>query len=164
MYESYKRHQAELHAHETHLRRNFPNSVWSSVTVNMGPRTITHPHVDGANRPDGWCPVFPLGTFNPRTGGHLVLPDLKLVIEFPAGCVIFLPSSLLVHYNTPIQMHEKRYSITQYTAGGLFRWASNGFQTQDTFLAKASHEEKVKWLADRATRWERGLDFFPIIM
>ncbi|KAJ3804808.1 hypothetical protein EV368DRAFT_66071 [Lentinula lateritia] len=164
MYEDYRLHQEELHDKEPHLRRNFPNSIWSSLTVNCGPQSVTNPHVDGRNRPDGWCPVLSLGPFNHRLGGQLVLPDLKLVIEFPPGCVIFLPSALLVHYNCPIQAGERRYSITQYTAGGLFRWVANGFQTQEAFLARATAAEKKKWRLNRATRWEHGLRFFPVIV
>ncbi|KAF9042688.1 hypothetical protein BDP27DRAFT_1347149 [Rhodocollybia butyracea] len=163
MYADYKQHQDVLHTHETHLRRNFVDSVWSSLTVNCGPRTETDPHVDCRNRPDGWCPVFALGLFNSRIGGHLVLPDLKLVLEFPSGCAIFLPSALLVHYNTAIQEGEHSYSLTQYTAGGLFRWVANGFQTQETFLTHALADVKAKWWQDRKTRWKRGLQFFPIV-
>ncbi|KAH7868548.1 uncharacterized protein C8R40DRAFT_1061804 [Lentinula edodes] len=121
MYEDYHLHQEELHDKELHLRCNFPNSVWSLLTVNCGPQSVTNPHVDGRNRPDGWCPVLSLGPFNHRLGG-------QLVIEFPPGCVIFLPSALLVHYNCPIQEGEHRYSITQYTAGGLFWWVKENEQ------------------------------------
>lgn len=163
MFHDYQRHQQELHAGEPHLCWNFPNSVWSSITVNCGPQSTTDPHTDAANRPDGWCSILALGRYNYRLGGHLVLPDLKLVLEFPPGCVVFIPSALLVHYNCPIQPQETRYSITQFTAGGLFRWVANGFQTQSTFLSCASSSELTKWWEERKTRWMRGLQFFPII-
>ncbi|KAF9000050.1 hypothetical protein BDZ89DRAFT_969172 [Hymenopellis radicata] len=103
-----------------HLRRNFKNSPFACMTVNCGPRVVCDDHTDSANKPDGWCAVTPAGRFNSRKGGHLVLWDLKLIIEFPAGCTIFLPSALLRHSNLPIQLGETRYSITQYSAGGLF--------------------------------------------
>lgn len=163
LYEELIQHQNLLHAHEPQLCRNFPNSAWSSLTVNCGPQTTTDPHVDSANQPTSWCPIAALGPFNAQTGGQLVLPDLKLVIEFPPGCIIFLPSALLVHYNCPIQPGEKRYSITQYTAGGLFRWVANGFQTQEAFLACASISEQEAWWVNRERRWECGLKFFPVI-
>lgn len=164
MHEAYRQHQDILHSHECHLRQNFDNSVWSSMTVNFGPQTVTHPHVDHRNRPDGWCPILAGGNFDYQKGGQLVLPDLKLVIEFPPGCVIFLPSALLVHYNCPIQPHETRYSITQYTAGGLIRWVENGFQTQEVMLSKLTVQEKKIWQDDRKLRWERGLQFFPPVL
>ncbi|KAE9393278.1 hypothetical protein BT96DRAFT_829506 [Gymnopus androsaceus JB14] len=66
LYDRYKQHQDVLHAHEPHLRRNFPNSVWSSLMVNCGPQSTTDPHVDGANVPDGWCPILGLGNYNFR--------------------------------------------------------------------------------------------------
>ncbi|KAJ3860342.1 hypothetical protein EV359DRAFT_75214 [Lentinula novae-zelandiae] len=146
MYKDYHQHQEELHDKEPHLRRNFPNSIWLLLTVNCGPQSVTNPHVDGCNRPDGWCPVLSLGPFNHWLGGQLVLPDLKLVIEFPPGCVIFLPSALF------------------YTAGGLFRWVANGFQTQEAFLARATAAEKKRWWLNHATQWEHGLCFFPVIV
>ncbi|KAF8910708.1 hypothetical protein CPB85DRAFT_1435178 [Mucidula mucida] len=38
--------------------------------------------------------------------------------------------------------------MTQYTAGGLFRWVANGFQTQEKFWENASEEEHAQWLTD----------------
>ncbi|KAF8877012.1 hypothetical protein CPB85DRAFT_1184797, partial [Mucidula mucida] len=128
MYDVYEEHQRRLHASNPRLRKNFVNSVFSCLTVNSGPRTVTDPHADSANRPDGWCGITCCGPFDYKRGGQLVLWDLKLVIDFPPGCTIFIPSALLVHSNCPIQPGERRYSMTQYTAGGLFRWAANGFQ------------------------------------
>ncbi|KIY61385.1 hypothetical protein CYLTODRAFT_447726 [Cylindrobasidium torrendii FP15055 ss-10] len=43
------------------------------------------------------------------------------------GVTVFIPSALITHYNLPIAPGETRYSITQYSAGGLFRWVNNGF-------------------------------------
>ncbi|KAF8915768.1 hypothetical protein CPB85DRAFT_1374969 [Mucidula mucida] len=155
MYDVYAEHQRQLHASNPRLRQNFANSVFCCLTVNSGPRTVTDPHADSANRPDGWCGITCCGPFDHKRGGQLVLWDLKLVIDFPPGCTIFIPSALLVHSNCPIQPGERRYSMTQYTAGGLFRW--------EKFWENASEEERAQWLTDRATRWERGLALFPII-
>jgi len=54
-------------------------------------------------------------------GGHLGLWDLGIVVEFPPNSTILIPSSLIVHSNTPIQSDKVRYSIVQYATGHLFR-------------------------------------------
>jgi hypothetical protein len=58
----------------------------------------------------------------------------QLVIEFPPGSTILIPSSILSHSNTAVDDQEHRYSFTQYAAGGLFRWVDNGFRTLDSPL------------------------------
>ncbi|KAJ7620521.1 hypothetical protein DFH06DRAFT_1010638, partial [Mycena polygramma] len=52
--------------------------------------------------------------FDPNLGGHLILWDLNLVIRFPPGSSIFIPSALLRHSNvsalhgaTAEQLHER---------------------------------------------------------
>lgn len=65
---------------------------------------------------------------------HLALPpgrarrdrNFANVIEFPAGSTILLPSVAIAHSNTPIGPGERRCLFTQYTFGGLFRWAARG--------------------------------------
>ncbi|KAJ2921641.1 hypothetical protein H1R20_g15452, partial [Candolleomyces eurysporus] len=68
------------------------------------------------NRPFGWCAIQALGIFDHTRGGHLILPDLKLLIEFPAGAIILIPSATLIHANTPVQPGERHISFTQYCA------------------------------------------------
>ncbi|PIL34678.1 hypothetical protein GSI_03458 [Ganoderma sinense ZZ0214-1] len=87
-------------ASDESLVRLFPNGVFAAATFNCGRRVATLPHTDSHNYAPGWCAVMALGDFNARYGGHLVLWDLKLMIEFPAGAVIFLPSAILRHSNT----------------------------------------------------------------
>ncbi|KAJ6448977.1 hypothetical protein C8R47DRAFT_926886, partial [Mycena vitilis] len=101
-------------------------TVFAACTFNFGPNTVTLPHVDAANLAWGWCCITAFGHFNPDLGGHLILWNLRLVIRFPAGSTIFIPSALLRHSNVAIQQGETRYSFTQFTAGGLFRWVNNG--------------------------------------
>ncbi|KAF9018329.1 hypothetical protein BDZ89DRAFT_960224 [Hymenopellis radicata] len=146
-----------------HLRRNFSNNPFACMTVNCGGRVVCEPHGDFANKPDGWCAVTPFGPFDHTKGGHIVLWDLKLVIELPAGCTIYLPSALIIHSNIRIRKGERRYSVTHYSAGGLFRWVYNGGRTDEEFWATASEEEKEKWIEDRERRWHEGLKYFPIV-
>ncbi|THU93777.1 hypothetical protein K435DRAFT_669624, partial [Dendrothele bispora CBS 962.96] len=113
------------------LEPNFPNSVFACLTINFGPRTRTHIHTDSKNTPHGMCAITSCGKFNYKLGGHLVLWDLNLVIEFPPGCTILIPSALLLHSNIGVQPNETRYSITQYTAGGIWRWLDGGGQAEE---------------------------------
>jgi len=108
------------------LKRHFEGHPLASTTFNFGPRTCTLPHKDLKNLSWGWCSVTSLGSYDHTKGGHLVLWDLKLVIQFPPYSTIFLPSAILMHSNTSIGEHETRLSITQYTSAGLFSWLAYG--------------------------------------
>ncbi|KAL7278386.1 LOW QUALITY PROTEIN: hypothetical protein ACG7TL_008366 [Trametes sanguinea] len=134
------------------LTANFSNSVFASTTFNLGPQTATYPHIDHLNLPSGLCAVTALGEFDPRNGGHLILWDLELIVEFPPGATVLIPSALIRHSNTPVQSWEKRYSMTQYSAGGLFHWIECGFRSQKAFDA-AGYKHRVTGLE----RWAEGL-------
>ncbi|KAF7318610.1 hypothetical protein HMN09_00372000 [Mycena chlorophos] len=110
--------------------RPFPASVFAAAAFNFRPRAWTHKHRDVLNLPFGWCAIIALGKFDDKKGGHLVLWDLKLIIEFPAGSLILIPSATLSHSNVKFQSHEMRALFTQFTAGGLFRFVDNGFRTE----------------------------------
>ena len=138
----------------------FLNSVFAAFTVNFGPSTVCFPHRDVKNLAFGWCAVTALGSYDWTKGGHLILWDLKLVVEFPPGCTILLPSAVMCHSNTPIQPNETRYSFAMYSAGGLFRWAEHGFMLEKVY------QNTVEGLRDRlrqSTRWVRGLSLFSTI-
>ncbi|KAJ7803736.1 hypothetical protein B0H14DRAFT_2189604, partial [Mycena olivaceomarginata] len=128
IFSDYHRTKQALLQQNRYLRPTFPRSPFAAVTVNLGPASVSPPHADGANKADGMCLVGTLGTFDADKGGHFVCWDYNLIIRFPAGCSILIPSAVVTHSNTPIQEDEERYSIIQYSAGALFRWVANGFQ------------------------------------
>ncbi|KAE9396934.1 hypothetical protein BT96DRAFT_824043, partial [Gymnopus androsaceus JB14] len=151
-------HQTYIEYKETlteHIQRNpqlHPTSlktVFAAMTVNFGPRMVTPPHLDAGNIAHGWCADTALGNYDPNKGGHLVLWNLKLVIRFPPGATILFPSALITHSNIPVQDHEQRRSIVQYSAGGLFRWRYNGWCSDKMFMAKASTVELKERELDR---------------
>ncbi|THV01602.1 hypothetical protein K435DRAFT_818007 [Dendrothele bispora CBS 962.96] len=125
-YRHYFTGNRKLYERLAELRPNFPKSDFACITVNFGRRTRTYIRTDAKNTAHGMCAVTALGSFNPKLGGHLVLWDLKVLMEYPPGCTILLPSALLRHSNTGAQAHETRYSVTQYTAGGIWRWLDGG--------------------------------------
>ena len=99
------------------------------MTFNLGGRVCTHPHKDSQNLAWGWCAVTSLGSYDPTRGGHLVLWEFNIAVEFPPYSTIMLPSAIVTHFNTQIQEGEKRSSIVQYNSSGLFRWlAYKGLQ------------------------------------
>ena len=105
------------------------------MTFNLGPSTATVEHTDAGNVAYGWCAITALGNYNPEKEGHLILYDLKLIITFPPGSTVLIPSAVFRHGNTPlVEAGSIRQSITQYCAGGLFRWTRYGFRTAKELL------------------------------
>jgi len=103
---------------------------------------------DFANLVFGWCSITALGNFDFTRGGHLILWDCKLILEFPPGATILIPSAAIFHSNIPIAAGERRYLFTQYTAGSLFRWVEHGFRKEEEFFetltdAQAKQEEQL---------------------
>ncbi|EIW55165.1 uncharacterized protein TRAVEDRAFT_39488 [Trametes versicolor FP-101664 SS1] len=127
LHQYYEETLSALLEKDSRLRPNFRNSVFGSITFNLGPQTVTCRHTDFQNLPAGWCAITAIGDFDPVEGGHIILWEAQLVIEFPPGSTILIPSAVIHHSNTTIRPHESRYSITQYSAGGLFRWVECGF-------------------------------------
>jgi hypothetical protein len=134
----------------------FPHSIFSCATFNFGPNVWTFRHRDIQNVPFGWCAVQSAGDFDATKGGYLVLWELKLVIEFPAGALILLPSATITHSNVPVQKGDTRVSFTQFTAGGLMRYIDNGFRTADA-LRMQDPKEFARLEGERGCRCEMGL-------
>ncbi|KAL0575400.1 hypothetical protein V5O48_006571 [Marasmius crinis-equi] len=147
---------------EPHLKPPFSNSVFSACTFNFGPRTQTFRHRDFFNWPFGWCFITALGRFDHRTGGQLVLWDLKLVIDFPHGSTIALPSAVVTHSNLPIARGEVRTSFTQYSAGPIFRWVENDFMTQDT-LKTVNPAKYRSMMAGKTTAYQERVKLFSTL-
>ncbi|KDQ54000.1 hypothetical protein JAAARDRAFT_698215, partial [Jaapia argillacea MUCL 33604] len=135
------------------LRPYLANSPFAACTFNFGPDVRTFVHTDPKNLPWGWCVVTALGSFDPKRGGHLVLWDLKLVVEFPPGSTIFIPSAIIQHSNIPVAEGEVWLSYTQYTAGSVFRWVNYSFRSVGEVVSMLG-EAEVHHL--NAGRWEAG--------
>lgn len=162
MYQHYGKKLDALYARLPNLEKNFPRSIYPCATFNFGPQVRTFKHRDLLNCPFGWCSVTALGNFNPKQGGHLILWDPKLVIEFPPASTILIPSATLTHSNTPVGKGETRVSFTQYCSGGLFRWVDNGFRTEKQLKAESPDEyERMMGLKD--TRWRDGISLLSTL-
>nr|GAT50075.1 predicted protein [Mycena chlorophos] len=148
------------------LRHGWPfeedDGVFAAATFNFG-RAVSCRHLDYGNLAWGWCAITALGEFDPDLGGHLILWELGLVIRFPPGSSILIPSAAIHHSNTAIQSHEHRSSFIQYSAGGLFRWVDNGCRPNEVFENEACAEQKAAAAARAATRWIDGLDMLEVV-
>jgi hypothetical protein len=154
----------QLYDHHPTLRRNIPGSIFPASTFNLGPSTVCVEHVDSANVSHGLCPITSAGSYNPKIGGHIVLKQPKLIIEFPPGSTILLPSSTLVHSNTPIHAGETRFSMTQYCAGGLIRWVNYGFRTAKSLLEEKGGKERIEAINGSGdSRWRESLNLFSTV-
>jgi hypothetical protein len=146
-----------------HLKQPFLNGIWSVCTFNLGPQTCALGHRDFANLAFGWCAITALGNFDYTKGGHLILWDCKLILEFPPGTTVLIPSAALFHSNIPIANGERRYSFTQYTAGGIFRWIEHGFQSEEKYLESLSPAERAREREEVKTRWQMGAGLFSTL-
>lgn len=108
------------------IKRHYKNHPLAGMTFNFGPKTCTLPHKDLKNLSWGWCSVTSLGNYDPTKGGHLVLWDLRMIVEFPPYSTIFLPSAIVMHSNTGVREDETRLTLTQYCSAGLFSWVAYG--------------------------------------
>lgn len=165
LFSYYADHLSALTKHDPSNRVNFPNSVWAAATFNFGPNTACFKHRDSANLPFGWCGITSLGSFDPTRGGHLVLWDCRLVVEFPPGSTALVPSAAIAHSNTSISPSagEKRYSFTQYTSGGIFRWVDQGFQKTEVYRGGLTEEGLSDELTSLSTQLETGLKLFSTL-
>ncbi|KAJ6548337.1 hypothetical protein B0H19DRAFT_952675, partial [Mycena capillaripes] len=130
---------------------------FACVTFNFGPQTVTFPHLDFLNLVWGWCFITALGWYDYRKGGHLILWGLRLMIEFPPGATFAIPSAILRHSNVSIQQGDKRFSITQYTSAGIFRFVKNGFRTDVTVKSNMSKMAEREFAAAAQIRYSEGL-------
>jgi hypothetical protein len=146
------------------LVHNFSNSVFPAASFNCGPRTVSLDHTDHNNLSHGLCALTVLGSYDHTLGGHLILFNLKLVIQFPVGSTALIPSGCVDHGNTPIGDGETRLSIAQYAAGGLFRWVAYGFKSAKTLLKmKAGRRLKSQIDKGPGDRWREGLEMFSTL-
>ena len=147
---------------KTNLEFPFVDSL-PAAAFNLGPRTVCVPHRDAKNLSFSICCITALGDFDPSAGGHLVLKELDLVVMFPPGVTVLIPSAVVTHSNTSIQEGERRYFFTQYASGSLFSYVENGMRTAKDIVLNLSPEQMGEWKREACERWSRGLAMFPSI-
>jgi hypothetical protein len=159
LFNYYKTNLRKLFDNDPTLMRPF-NSIFTAASFNLGPQTVSFPHIDFGNLPFGLCAITALGSFDPVRGGHLVLWECRLVIQFPPGSTILIPSAVIKHSNIKIREGERRYSFAQYCAGGLFRWVDYGFKTVKDFESSCDKDQLLEVYEVNKGRWKFGLELF----
>ncbi|KAJ7861828.1 hypothetical protein B0H14DRAFT_2349798 [Mycena olivaceomarginata] len=162
IYADYHTTKQTLLQQNPHLHRTFACSPFTTVTANLGPISVSPPHADFGNKADGMCLIGALGDFDADQGGHFVCWDYDLIIRFPPGCSILILSAVVTHSNTPIQDGEERFSLIQYSAGGLFHWVDNGFQSDRSWRESATAEAIQRREVERKARCATALKKFML--
>ncbi|KAJ3859381.1 hypothetical protein EV359DRAFT_22716, partial [Lentinula novae-zelandiae] len=96
--------------------------------------------------------------FDYKRGGQFIMWSLGIVVEFPPGAGILVPSASVTHANVPIGPEEHRHSVTFFTAAGILRWYFNGFMNDNQFLDQASEVQREDWTQYCTDLWKFGLD------
>ncbi|KAJ6522122.1 hypothetical protein DFH09DRAFT_938563, partial [Mycena vulgaris] len=152
-----------LFEHHPGLQHNFSNSIFPAATLNLGPSVVTDSHFNFNNLMHGLCGITSAGDFDHTIGGQIYMEfdQIKVVIDFPSGSGMLVPSAFIAHGNTPIQDGETRCSLTQYAAGGLFRWIKYGFRSAKSVLASAGGADLVaSFDGVPGSRWAWAMDLF----
>lgn len=160
LFSYYVRTLRKLYASDPDIQPPFDGSIFPNHSPNTSSRATAYMHNDHANLAFGWCGLSSLGDFDHTKGGHLILQQLGVVVEFPPGSTILLPSATVTHGNTPISPHEKRASLVHYAAGGLFRWVEYGMRSWKTLKAEDPEEAARLWKERRNTRLSFALSLF----
>jgi hypothetical protein len=132
-----------------------PNLPFAQCTLNVGEKSTSGEHVDGKNFASGLCTVAPVGRFDYSRGGHLIMHELRIILEVPAGSIVFFPSAIITHENTPVQQGETRQVVTAYASGSVFQSADSNFVPQGKGRPEA---EKI---AHGKSVWRDGIQRFP---
>lgn len=108
------------------LRGNLPKRLrrfakpWMGCSVNIGvPKepVRTKPHKDGKGAIQGRSCLCCFGDF---TGGHLILWELKAILELRAGDVVLFADHILTHSNTTVE--GVRHSMVAFTHQRVLEW------------------------------------------
>lgn len=139
------------------LLRNFPHSVYPCAAINFGPAVWTYKHRDILDSPIIWCTIQAFGPFDPKKGGHFIIWELGLVIEFPPGSLIMLSSATFTHSNVPVAEGDYRVSFTQFVTGGLFRYIDYNFRTEKKLKVEdPTLYQKIRKL--RSQKWKKAVE------
>lgn len=84
----------------------------------------------------------------------MVLRQLGLVVEFPSGSTVLIPSATVTHENIPVGRDETRALLVHFTSGGIFRYAEYGFRTERAI----EKEDRQRWDKLKAEREDKRFD------
>ena len=160
MYTYQKSRIEQLLAHDKTLKRTTETTIFPTTACNFR-NVCCYKHRDTENLAYGWCAITALGRFDHTKGGHLILWELKLIIEFPHGYTILIPSATITHSNIPVSDGDVRVSITQYCAGSILRYVDNGFRLEKV-LEKEDKRRFDRVNASKKDMWKLSLGLLSL--
>jgi hypothetical protein len=96
---------------------NFENSRFMHVRINFGPYAVSPIHRQYAAATHSFTAITALGSFDHNKGRHIILPDIGIFLELPAGDTLITPTGIFQLGTTPVCLHEERLVFTQYHEG-----------------------------------------------
>lgn len=139
-------------------------SAWTACTCNLGPRTVCWQHRDHQDYVRNVSGTLALGRFDGSRGGHLILHEARLVIRMDPGDILIFPSACITHQNLPIAEGETRRSLVLYSAGGLVRYAEQGYCSRKKLEKTRAGRAKVKELDEGGEeRWLAGWKMYSTL-
>ncbi|KAJ7180031.1 hypothetical protein C8R43DRAFT_1117376 [Mycena crocata] len=162
-FEALKNQKERFLEHDPRALYPTDSSVYSAVSLELG-----GPHCRGIPQGDpersevaSWSILTALGKYSALHGGHIIFWDLGLVVCFPVGASILIPSALVRYSFVKVRDHEKRYSILQYAGAGIGRWFQNGKRTDVEFAVNATAEEHAAREQRRVDAHATATQMFP---
>ncbi|KAJ7015887.1 hypothetical protein C8F04DRAFT_1204826 [Mycena alexandri] len=131
------------------LTHTFRNSIFPAITLNCGD-AVSFEHCDMLNCVHGLCPVTSGGDFDHVLSGHLYLRQLRLIIQFPSGATILIPSAAsttATHRSSPTKLATPSHSMLRVSAKTLLA-QPGGQEVKDAFDSVPG------------SRWKWGLNLF----
>jgi hypothetical protein len=139
------------------------SSVFSAATFELGSphcRTFTA-EIPDRQSAGTWSILTALGMYSALHGGHVIFWDLGLVVAFPPGASILVPS--IIRYSfVRVRPGERRYALLQWAGSGISRWFQNGRRTDIDFAVHATREQHAVREERRSQAHAASVDEFPI--
>ncbi|KAJ7186911.1 hypothetical protein C8R46DRAFT_879457 [Mycena filopes] len=157
---------AALQSQKESFLQEFPDALYPSASSVFSAATVefSGPHLRATNsrhEPTTWSILIALGHYSATHGGHIILWDLGLIVGFPSGCCILLPTGLIRYSFVKVRANETRHSIVQWAGPGITRWLQNGKCSDIEFAARASREEHSTREARRELAQDDSMSAFP---
>ncbi|KAJ7086889.1 hypothetical protein B0H15DRAFT_801511 [Mycena belliarum] len=140
------------------------SSVFSSTTFEFGG---PHRRTSSNGQPDrfqagAWSVLHALGNYAPTRGGHVIFWDLGIVVCFPSGSTILIPTGVIHYSFVKVREDEFRYSLLQWAGAGISRWLANGHRTDLEFAVHATAAEHAQREETRMYAHMDAVDAFPL--
>ncbi|KAJ6542988.1 hypothetical protein B0H19DRAFT_884226, partial [Mycena capillaripes] len=106
-------------------------SVFSAVTFEFGgPHLQTTPTGQPDHYEAGtWSVLTALRKYSHLHGGHIILWNLGLVVSFPPGATILIPTGIIRYSFVKVREGDHRYAVLQWAGAGITRWLANRRRT-----------------------------------